>query len=73
MGRRAFTDDEKNISKTQRTAKNKQWQLDNKEKFDAYMKFYYQQNKEKLNAQRRLNRIKQKERQQLIMTEIVDI
>jgi hypothetical protein len=73
MGRIAYTDVQKQGAKIQRTAKNKQWQLDNKEKFDAYMKFYYQQNKVKLNAQRRLNRVKQKERQQLIMTEIVDI
>lgn len=73
MGRRAFTDDEKNISRIQRNARNKLWQLANKEKFDAYMKNYYQQNKQMLNAQRRANRIKQKERERMNAAEIVDI
>ena len=75
MGRRSFTDNEKNISRIQRNARNKLWQLANKEKFDAYMKSYYQINKEKLNAKRCTNRRlqKQRERQQLITTNIVDI
>jgi hypothetical protein len=73
MGRIPYTVEQKQLAKIRRTAKNKQWQLDNKEKFDEYLRSYYKINKVKLNAQRRLNRVKQKERQQLIMTEIVDI
>lgn len=72
MGRIPYTDEQKQNSKIQRNLRNKKWQLDNKEKFDEYLRSYYKINKVKLNAQRRANRIKQKERQQLIMTEIVD-
>ena len=71
VGRRLYTDLEKIEAKIKSYARNKLWQLENKTKFDAYMKSYYVLNKSRLNAQRTANRKKQLERQQLISTDIV--
>jgi hypothetical protein len=71
MGRIPYTAEQKEIAKIQRTAKNKQWQLANKKSYDEYLRSYYIINKVKLNAQRKINRQKIRERQQLQSTEIV--
>jgi hypothetical protein len=71
MGRTPFTEEEKQKAKIQRNVKNKEWQLKNKIKYDEYMRSYYIINKSRLNAQRKSNRKKLRERQQLQSTEIV--
>jgi hypothetical protein len=71
MGRIPYTAEEKQKAKIQRNARNKQWQLANKTKYDEYLKSYYIINKVKLNAQRAANRRKLRERQQLESAEMV--
>jgi hypothetical protein len=71
MGRIPYTAEEKQNAKIQRNARNKQWQINNKTKYDEYLRSYYQVNKSRLNAQRAANRRKLRERQQLESAEIV--
>jgi hypothetical protein len=50
MGRRAFTPEEKMEAKKRIAITKKAWRENNREKFDAYMISYYNDNKERLDA-----------------------
>jgi hypothetical protein len=50
MGRRAFTPEEKIEANKRATVRKYKWVEANKEKFDAYMVSYYNENKERLDA-----------------------
>ena len=63
MGRRLYTEEEKQIAKMKAYERNKQYQIDNKERFDTYMKSYYQLNKERLNTR---NCAMKKEKKELL-------
>ena len=63
MGRRLYTEEEKQIAKMKAYERNKQYQIDNKERFDTYMKSYYQLNKERLNTR---NSAMKKEKKELL-------
>ncbi len=63
MGRRLYTEEEKQIAKMKAYERNKQYQIDNKERFDTYMKSYYQLNKERLNTR---NTTMKKEKKELL-------
>lgn len=66
MGRRAFTTEEKIEAKKRATVRKYKWVEANKEKFDAYMVSYYNENKERLDA-RNLELIKKEAKKALIL------
>lgn len=63
MGRRLYTEEEKEEAKLIAYERNKQYQITNKDRFDTYMKSYYQLNKERLNTR---NCAMKKEKRELL-------
>ena len=61
MPRVLQTPEQREESKRTANERNKQWQINHKGRFDTYMKTYYQENKERLNARKKALRKLQKD------------
>ena len=61
MPRVLLTPEQREESKRIANERNKQWQINHKDRFDTYMKSYYQENKERLNARKKALRKFQKD------------
>jgi hypothetical protein len=61
MPRVIQTPEQREESKRIANERNKKWQKDHKDQFDTYMKSYYLENKERLNARKKALRQLKKE------------